>query len=65
LNSQVVNNSELDFNSFDTLLSKDVNLILYQDKWLKNLSQGIIDVLNQSYSIQHNDQLKQLLKLDN
>lgn len=55
LNSKVVNNSDLDFDKFHSLLQRDFSLLINQDKWFKDFSQGTINVLEQSYQIKHND----------
>ena len=61
LNSNMVNNSELTFDSFCNLLYKEKVLIMNQEKWFKKLNEGTIKVLNQSYSIKHNANKRELI----
>lgn len=61
LNSALVNNSELTFENFYRLLYKENVLVMNQEKWFKNINEGTIKVLNQSYSIKHNNNKRELI----
>jgi len=55
---------ELTFDNFSKLLFKDEFIMVYQDKWYKNLQEGTINILEQTYNIKHNDNKRQLIYTD-
>lgn len=61
LNSNVANNSDISIEKFHHLLYKDNTLNMQHDKWFKNLSEGTINILNQSYEIKHNANKRELI----
>lgn len=64
LNRDVVKaavDKDLDFNKFYGLLFKEASVNLYQKKWYKNISNGSIEILLQSYEIKHNSNKRQLI----
>ena len=66
LNSSVVKKltdvDVLNFNSFKDILVKDSTNIVSQNKSLKNLLDGSLDIIEQSYTIQHNGNVAQALE---
>lgn len=68
LNQEAISNtieSELTFNKFYSLLFKTdtgpLSQNIIQTKWFKNISEGSIKVLEQSYEIKHNSNKRQLI----
>ena len=68
LNKEAVNTSmlnELSFSRFYSLLFKNdngpISQNVIQTKWFKNISEGPIKVLEQSYEIKHNSNKRQLI----
>lgn len=52
---------ELNLEDFNNLLIKQSFLKKYQTKWLKNLSEGNISVINQLYTMQVTDNKRELI----
>ena len=68
LNKEAVNmamETELTFFKFYNLLYKDSTQNIKQTKWFKNLSQGSIEILEQSYEIKHNHNKRKLVFINN
>jgi hypothetical protein len=56
---------ELNKNDFENLLLKQSILQKYHDKWVKNLSEGHIEVLNYLYTLKVTDNKRQLIYDEN
>ena len=52
---------ELSRSDFESLLYKDVHLKKFQDKWIRNLSKGYIEIINELYSLQVTDNKRKLI----
>jgi hypothetical protein len=50
---------------FEQLLYKDANLKKHQTKWIRNLSEGHIKLLNQVYTLSVTDNKRQLIYKNN
>ena len=56
---------ELTTHDFEPLLNKDALLKKYQTKWIKNLSEGHISLLDQVYTLKVTDNKRQLIYKNN
>lgn len=54
----------LGIDTFLSVLKKDSSQIVHQNKTIKNLSVGSLDIIEQSYSIKHNDNKRFLIYKD-
>jgi DNA polymerase type B, organellar and viral len=52
---------ELTMNDFELLLNKDSLIEKYQDKWIRKLSIGKINILNELYTLKVNDNKRELI----
>jgi len=54
-------NIVLTYDDFDSLLYKKSFIQKYQDKWIRNLSEGHISILNQLYTLRVTDNKRELI----
>lgn len=61
LNRQAILESDINFNSFNSLLLRDYNITPCQIKWRKDLSSGTIKLLEQIYTLRVTDNKRDLI----
>lgn len=65
LSKQAINSNNITFDSLLPLLNKEYNLIYNQDKWFKSLTEGTIDILEQTYTFKATGNKRQLIYINN
>lgn len=63
--TKLVGQDILNLDTFIHILHKDSEQIVNQKKTLKNLFDGSLDIIEQSYSIKHNDNKRDLVYNEN
>jgi hypothetical protein len=65
LSKESINNNNITLDSLLPLLNKDSSLIYNQDKWFRNLTEGSIKILEQTYNLKATGNKRQLIYINN
>jgi hypothetical protein len=57
----LINKTQINFDDFNSLLTKDSLITKNQTKWYKSLTEGTISLLEQSYTLQQTDNKRELI----